>query len=334
MRVKMSEPLTQPPTPAQNAGAKIEEIDEEKLERRDNIRWLARLAAKEEQISNMISSAVYSVKNEILRKAIEIADKTFKEEVVKFAKEIAENEKDLTKIRLNAIEIYAGLKAVDTIVNKLLEKYTYRYSDDLVDEDNVIAEMREKTQSIVTYFLEKYLLYDGVLDDGKQLLEKIIDNLYYYYTISEIKPGLEKDIKMIREQIESDHDIVKATYAILNDMLDLMRDNYDDGLSEGYEAYEELERNYVGRYQVCKVYNQNIVLCSPYGVYLANNIHFRRIVKHAIEAYAHFKTIEALYKIMKEALQEFNINTGEFEKRLAELISKTTSIIEEIMNYK
>ncbi|MEM4115972.1 MAG: hypothetical protein QXP59_08230 [Saccharolobus sp.] len=327
----MTTPLTQPP----NTGEKIEEISEEKIEIQDNIRWLTRLVTKEKQIDDIFVSTDVKYNNPLLGNAVNIADRIFKEEVLKFSKEIAENGKDLTKVRLNAIEIYANLKVVDTIVNKLLEKYAYRYDDGVVDEDDVIAEMREKAQNIVADFLAKYLLYDGILGrDGKPLLEKIIDNLYYYYTISEIKPGLEKDIKMIREQIEHNRDIVKATYAILSDILDLIKDNYDDGLSEGYEAYEELERNYGGRYQVCKIYDQDIALCSPYGVYFADNIRFRRIVKHAIEAYAHFKTIEALYKIMKEALQEFNINTGEFEKRLAELISKTKSIIEEIMNYK
>ncbi|MEM3844918.1 MAG: hypothetical protein QXU98_04375 [Candidatus Parvarchaeota archaeon] len=335
-------PQTQ--TPAQE-GAKDEELDEK-------IQYLIKLKARTYEKVDYVTFAAkeFLLKGEnvpdslkgIVKSAINVINDTYKE-ALKHAEEIANayTKNDMKSVIMNAIEIYAAFNAINEITEGLLVKYTFRYERHGLG--NEVDKKLEQIQGIVTYLLDKYVKYYlRTPSELAKMLGDIIDNIEMFYDLFEPDSKdwdyMGNALDDLRAQLEDDeNEFTRSEYAILSDTLDIIYNAYGNGITEGEAQRLKVRRFHLGKASdVCDAYEDPErygILCYTEGdsddAYKADSINYTELVKSITEAYVDFRTMQIVYKILKD----FKIESEEFEANLDDILEKTRDIIETVLDY-
>ena len=340
----MAAPLNQTPAPA-NAGVKDIELDEK-------IRYLIELKARTYKKVHYVTFAardfllrgenVPDSLNKIVKSAINTINSAY-DEALKHAQEIADAyaKNDMKSVIMNAIEIYAAFNAINEIVEELFTKYTFRYERH--GFGNEIKKKLEQIQGIVTYLLDKYVKYYLLTPaERAKMLGDIIDNIEMFYDLFE-PDSKEWDymgnaLDDLRAQLEDDeNELTRSEYAMLSDTLDIIYNAYGNGITEGEVQRLRIRDFHLGdASDICDAYDdpgRYGILCYDEGdnddAYKADSINYTELVKSITEAYVDFRTMQIVYKILKD----FKIESEEFEANLDEILEKTRDIIETVLDY-
>ncbi|MEM4115973.1 MAG: hypothetical protein QXP59_08235, partial [Saccharolobus sp.] len=280
--------------------------------------------------------------NKIVKSAINTINSAY-DEALKHAQEIAEAyaKNDMKSVIMNAIEIYAAFNAINEIAEELFTKYTFRYERHGFGSE--VYKKLEQIEDIVTYLLDKYVKPHLLTPAEKaKLLGDIFSDLNKFYELAE--PDSEEWDDMgnalddLRSQIEDEeNELTRSEYAMLSDTLDIIADAFGDGIMEGDVWNYEIGDFHLGKAsEICDAYEdpeRDGILCyyeDDYNdAFKADSLDYNELAKSIVKAYVDFRTMQILYKILKDN----EIESKDFESTLDDILERSKNIIETILDY-
>ncbi|MEM4049296.1 MAG: hypothetical protein QW750_08495 [Zestosphaera sp.] len=263
-------------------------------------------------------------------------------EALEKAEALASNASDFNKLLLSAIELYADVSVINTIAENLLQRHAFRYA--MNSFTNILNEKVQKIRNALKYIINKKV---AKLPSGEyyKLLQQILDDINEFDNINKYNGTafdlVGDDIDVVRERVETaDKNQDKRKYAILSDVVDLLKHSYNNVLNEGRLAYNLVRDSIIGDSELCKFFIDNgiqienekfNVVCDnkANNAYKADKINFNRVLKHLVEVYVNLKTIRIVYNI----LVYNNIIYDNLEFDADYMLEMTQRIIQTIINY-